>query len=185
VTDTKRYPARVFWSDEDEGFVAVAPDLPGCSAFGKTQQEAIAELQDAIEAWIKAAQSAGNPIPVPSRPESQYSGKVLVRMPRTLHSQLAEAAKMDGASLNQYIVYLLTWATTRHTQQEETLATINVAQYTTPAMVPFGGTVVTIAGKPSNPWREYEYASVEASTEWHGRPIRLIAQAIEGRLRRG
>jgi predicted RNase H-like HicB family nuclease len=63
VTNANRYPAQVSWSDEDSGFIAIAPDLPGCSAFGETQQEALAELQDAIAAWIEAAQSAGNPIP--------------------------------------------------------------------------------------------------------------------------
>jgi predicted RNase H-like HicB family nuclease len=34
VSDAKRYPAQVFWSDADNGFIALAPDLPGCSAFG-------------------------------------------------------------------------------------------------------------------------------------------------------
>jgi predicted RNase H-like HicB family nuclease len=63
VTNANRYPAQVSWSNEDGGFIAIAPDLPGCSAFGETQQEALAELQDAIAAWIEAAQSAGNPIP--------------------------------------------------------------------------------------------------------------------------
>ena len=62
MTNVNRYPAHVFWSSEDEGFIAIAPDLPGCSAFGESQQEALTELQDAIAAWIEAAQSAGNPI---------------------------------------------------------------------------------------------------------------------------
>ena len=35
MTDTHRYPAHVFWSESDKGFIAVAPDLPGCSAFGR------------------------------------------------------------------------------------------------------------------------------------------------------
>ncbi|MFL5213269.1 MAG: type II toxin-antitoxin system HicB family antitoxin [Microvirga sp.] len=65
--DTSRYPARVFWSDEDEGFIAEAIDLPGCSAFGDTQSEAIIELQNAIKAWIEAATAAGNAIPPPRR----------------------------------------------------------------------------------------------------------------------
>jgi predicted RNase H-like HicB family nuclease len=77
VIDATRYPANVFWSDEDEGFIAVAPDLPGCSAFGQTQEEALAELQDAISAWIEAARSAGNPIPAPSHPAAErHGGKV-------------------------------------------------------------------------------------------------------------
>jgi predicted RNase H-like HicB family nuclease len=62
-----RYPVRVFWSEEDEGYIATAPDLPGCSAFGDTQSQALRELQDAIAAWIEAQQAAGNPIPEPSQ----------------------------------------------------------------------------------------------------------------------
>ena len=45
-----RYPAQVFWSDPDEGFIAIAADLPGCSAFGETKLEALDELQHAIAA---------------------------------------------------------------------------------------------------------------------------------------
>jgi predicted RNase H-like HicB family nuclease len=67
LIDAKRYPAHVFWSDEDNGYVALAPDLPGCSAFGETKFEALSELDDAIEAWIAAARAAGNPIPEPSK----------------------------------------------------------------------------------------------------------------------
>ena len=102
MTDANRYPANVFWSEEDEGFIAVAADLPGCSAFGETQHEALTELQSAIVAWIEAARAAGNPIPDPSQPaaENLYSGKNLVRMPKSLHAQLARAAKTEAVSLN-------------------------------------------------------------------------------------
>jgi len=115
--ETSRYPARVFWSEEDEGFIAVAPDLPGCSAFGASQQEALTELQDAIAAWKEAALATGNPIPRPSVPSevANYSGKVLVRMPKSLHAQIAKQAKSEGVSLNQHIVFLLTMATTHRT----------------------------------------------------------------------
>jgi predicted RNase H-like HicB family nuclease len=68
LNEAQRYPAQVFFSEEDEGFIAVAPDLPGCSAFGDTQEQALAELRDAIVAWQLAAERAGNPIPAPSRP---------------------------------------------------------------------------------------------------------------------
>ena len=112
MTETNRYPAQVFWSDDDKGFIAIASDLPGCSAFGQTQQEALEELQDAIQAWIEAAHAAGNPIPKPSNRtiDHRHSGKVLLRMPRRLHAQLASAAEQEGVSLNQYIVYLLSSA---------------------------------------------------------------------------
>jgi predicted RNase H-like HicB family nuclease len=109
MTDTDRYPAQLFWSENDNGFIAVAPDLPGCSAFGETQHDALNELQDAIQAWMEAARAAHNPIPEPSPPvtDHQHSGKVLVRMPRGLHAQLTQSAKQEDVSLNQYIVYLL------------------------------------------------------------------------------
>ena len=62
-----RYPKTVFWSDEDWAHIAIAPDLPGCSAIGETGPEAIAELDDAIAAWLEAAAAAGNPIPQPTK----------------------------------------------------------------------------------------------------------------------
>lgn len=60
----------------DEGFIATAPDLPGCSAFGETEHEALAELDDAIIAWISAARAAGNVAPKPSKPSANkvFSG---------------------------------------------------------------------------------------------------------------
>src|SRR5512132_3181040 len=104
-----RYPIEVFWSEEDEGYVAVAPDLPGSSAWGKTEAEAIEELRTAIGLWLKAARKVGNPIPRPSdRSDANYSGKFLMRVPKRLHAELAHAAKTQGVSLNQYVLYLLT-----------------------------------------------------------------------------
>jgi predicted RNase H-like HicB family nuclease len=103
-----RYPANVFWSDEDEGYIAVAPDLPGCSAFGDTEADALAELKFAIEAWKEAAVSAGNTIPRPSMPvDHSYSGKFIVRMPKSLHRELALSARDQNVSLNQFMIYLL------------------------------------------------------------------------------
>ena len=67
VDVAQRYPCTVFWSDEDEGFIALAPDLPGCSAFGESQLGAVRELDHAIEAWIEAAKAAGNSVPEPTR----------------------------------------------------------------------------------------------------------------------
>jgi predicted RNase H-like HicB family nuclease len=109
VKKLSKYPKQVFWSDEDEGFIAIAPDLPGSSAFGDTEATALAELDNAIEAWIDAAVAAGNSVPAPSAPElrSAYSGKLLVRMPRTLHQELANLACREDISLNQFIVFVL------------------------------------------------------------------------------
>jgi predicted RNase H-like HicB family nuclease len=108
--DAQRYPVEVFWSDEDAGFIARAPDLPGCSAWGSSASDALCELREAIVAWASAANSAGNPIPPPSKPAvaEQVSGKILLRMPKQLHAGLARAADTEGVSLNHYVVYLLT-----------------------------------------------------------------------------
>lgn len=104
-----RYPIEVFWSEEDEGYIAIAPDLPGSSAWGKTEADAIKELHNVIELWIKAARKTGNPVPKPSdRADVNYSGKFLMRVPKRLHSDLAHAAKAQGVSLNQHVLYLLT-----------------------------------------------------------------------------
>lgn len=116
MIDISRYPRNVFWSDEDEGYIALAPDLQGCSAFGETESEALTELRDAMQAWIVAAQEAGNPVPEPSRPtvDPQASGKILLRMPRSLHGELVHCAKRDNVSLNHYLVYLITSAQSMH-----------------------------------------------------------------------
>jgi antitoxin HicB len=67
MVDVSRYPIHAFWSEEDAGFITAAHDLPGCSAWGATQVEAVREMEDAIAAWIEAMSAAGNPIPRPSK----------------------------------------------------------------------------------------------------------------------
>jgi antitoxin HicB len=121
-----RYPVRIFWDDDERAFLALAPDLPGCSAYGATEQETLSSIREAIEGWIEAAQAAGNLVPDPSpAPHApNYSGKVLLRMPQTLHGQLAKAAEQEGTSLNQYIVFLLTEG---HTKRSLQVAYINAA----------------------------------------------------------
>ena len=58
-----RYAIIVFWSDEDNVWVADAPDLKSCSAFGASPEEAVAELRIAMEAWLEVAREAGHRIP--------------------------------------------------------------------------------------------------------------------------
>jgi len=61
-----KYAIEIFYSDEDEGFVAVVPELPGCSAFGETEEEALAEVKVAIDLWLDTARKEGREIPEPS-----------------------------------------------------------------------------------------------------------------------
>ena len=60
------YPINVFWSVEDESWVADVPDLTYCSALGDTPHDAVAEVEVAIAAWLEAATSSGRSIPQPS-----------------------------------------------------------------------------------------------------------------------
>jgi antitoxin HicB len=124
VSGARRYPKHVFWSDEDEGFIALAPDLAGASAFGETEAEAVAELDQAIDAWVEAARAAGNALPAPSRPAAAGlpSGKVLVRMPKGLHQRAALCAEREDVSLNQFIVVCIAEAVGERSHASETRA---------------------------------------------------------------
>lgn len=59
------YHINLFYSEEDEGYIADIPDLKHCSAFGATPEEALREVLKAREAWLEAAQRHGKPIPEP------------------------------------------------------------------------------------------------------------------------
>lgn len=99
------YPVTVH-TDPDGGFVAEIEDLPGCMTQAETLEDLFAAIEDARRAWIQAAYENGQDIPVP-RELDEYKGKILVRIPRTLHRNLVHAARREGVSLNQYITSLL------------------------------------------------------------------------------
>lgn len=61
----KDYHINIFYSEEDEGYIADIPDLALCSAFGSTPAEALAELETAKRLWLEAAAAEGKPIPQP------------------------------------------------------------------------------------------------------------------------
>lgn len=56
----------VFWSDEDQSWIADVPDLPFCTAHGPTPHEAVRQVEQAAEAWLEAAHKSGRPVPEPS-----------------------------------------------------------------------------------------------------------------------
>ena len=61
----KHYHINVIYSEEDGGYIADVPDLEACSAFGKTPEEAVAEVERAKDAWLATAREQGRPIPEP------------------------------------------------------------------------------------------------------------------------
>lgn len=103
-------PYKVVFHPADEGgFVAEIPELPGCVSQGETIEEAWDMINDARRVWLETALEENIPIPEPV-PE-KYSGRLIVRMPKSLHRHIAELAKRENVSLNQYIVYQLAKAT--------------------------------------------------------------------------
>ena len=61
----EKYEVIIFWSEEDQVFVAEAPELPGCQAHGETQEAALKNLRDAMALWLKTAEEFNDPIPEP------------------------------------------------------------------------------------------------------------------------
>jgi predicted RNase H-like HicB family nuclease len=60
-----KYAIEIFYSEEDNGYITVVPELPGCSAFGETEEEALEEVKIAMELWLDTAEKEGKAIPQP------------------------------------------------------------------------------------------------------------------------
>ncbi len=60
-----KFGIAIYWSEEDQAFVAEVPELPGCASDGRTHQEALANAEVIIREWIETAKELGRPIPAP------------------------------------------------------------------------------------------------------------------------
>jgi antitoxin HicB len=99
-----KYPMEI--SEDDGGWFVSVPDLPGCDSFGTTVEDAIKNVQEAKELWMRSQSDSGGEIPEPTD-EDDFSGKFVLRIPRTLHRSLAYQAQKQGVSLNHYASSLL------------------------------------------------------------------------------
>ncbi len=88
--------------DGEESWFAQAVELPGCMTEADNFTELGEMIQDAMISWIETALEDGQSIPEP-RPVQSYSGKFVVRVPKSLHRELAKAAERDGVSLNAFV----------------------------------------------------------------------------------
>lgn len=61
----QKYEIIIYWSDEDNTFIAEVPELPGCTAHGDTQESALKNVNDAMQLWLDTARELGKPIPAP------------------------------------------------------------------------------------------------------------------------
>lgn len=118
MNDLKHYmslPYRIELIPDEDGVVARIPELPGCMSSGDTAEEALKGLEEAKELWLQARLRAGHTVPVPTDEKTDhYSGKFVLRIPKSLHRSLDERATAENMSLNSYLLYLLT---ERHTEK--------------------------------------------------------------------
>lgn len=95
--------ARILVPNEDNTFSAEILEFPGCFAHGKTPNEAFQNLESAAISWIEAALEQRQEIPVPSATYG-YTGKIALRLPKSIHKKAIQLAQRDGTSLNQFLL---------------------------------------------------------------------------------
>jgi predicted RNase H-like HicB family nuclease len=111
--------------EKDAPWTAFVEELPGCTSRGRSSEEALAGIEAVMEKWMAVAIEEGRDIPEP-RSASTHSGRLLLRMPRTLHADLTRASEREGVSLNQFITDVLAGAVgwrSAHTSTPEAAAT--------------------------------------------------------------
>ena len=92
--------------ESGEYYYSKVLELDGCQSTGETFEEAYKNLKEAMEGWIETKLEAGFDIPLPVGYEN-FSGKFIVRIPKSLHYKLSVEAEREGVSLNQYALYKL------------------------------------------------------------------------------
>lgn len=103
-------PYTITLEKEDDGhgvyYVARVVEVPDLLMTGETPEEAVAELESEKREWIEEYLKLGNKMPRPLK-SRKYSGKVILRMPPSLHEDLVKIAELEGISFNQYMVSAL------------------------------------------------------------------------------
>lgn len=96
--------ARVILPESDGTFRGEMVEFPGCIATGKTPAEAFKNLEDAAKGWLMSALASRQTIPGPVDTSNSFSGKLVLRLPKSLHQKATWVAAREGVSLNHFIV---------------------------------------------------------------------------------
>jgi antitoxin HicB len=99
--------ARLVVPEKDGSFRAEIVEFPGCIATSESAAGALASVENAAVSWVVAAIESGQEIPQPIELSNDYSGKFVLRIPKSLHKKASLTAEREGASLNQYITTAL------------------------------------------------------------------------------
>ena len=94
---------RVVVPEPDGSYRAEIIEFPGCIATGETASDALSNLERVAESWLEVTLAKGQSVPEPIE-NTGYSGKLMLRLPKSLHRKAAHAAQRDGVSLNQFII---------------------------------------------------------------------------------
>ena len=68
-----KYEILMYWSNDDQAFIAEVPELPGCMAHGDTQENALKNIQEAIDLWVDSAHETGHDVPAPKGRRLMYA----------------------------------------------------------------------------------------------------------------
>ena len=102
MTDVKHYAYRVMWSTEDDEYVATVAEFPSLSWLHADQTKALRGLVDLVADVVADLEANGEQVPEPVA-DRRFSGKFNVRVPQSLHRELAIAAAEEGVSLNRLV----------------------------------------------------------------------------------
>jgi antitoxin HicB len=100
----KKPYSRLITPDPEGGFTGEIVEFPGCVTQGETVEETHAHLEDAARNWLEAVIEEGQVVPEPLAAADEFSGKVVLRLPKSLHCKASRYAVREGVSLNALLV---------------------------------------------------------------------------------
>ena len=118
--------ARLIVPETDGTFRGEILEFPGCIATGDTPAETLSALEEAAADWLEAALAHGQHVPDPVD-SNEFSGRLALRLPKSLHKKAARVAEREGVSLNQFIVASLAECVGERARSSNTLVVSTVA----------------------------------------------------------
>jgi predicted HicB family RNase H-like nuclease len=103
MVNPDRYTYREEWSEEDEAYIARCLEFPSLAAHGQSPELALKELRSVVASVVKELSRSGERLPVPLG-SRVYSGKLVLRLPKSVHREAAIRAAEEGVSLNQFLL---------------------------------------------------------------------------------
>lgn len=150
----KKPYGRMVVPETDGTFRGQILEFPGCIAVGDTPAEALANLEGVAESWIESMLARGQPVPQPMD-AVEYSGKLVVRLPKRLHRKAALMAQADGTSLNQFILSSIAEAVgekaAERAAQNRARLVAEMTSINIPEVTLVGG-AITFAGDTTHSW---------------------------------